>query len=408
VSRGAAGNRGPDVRSDCYVELEIVPAGGRTLQIESKVARLYGRHLRAQCEEMLGHFQVGDCRLRLEDQGALPFVVGARLEAAIRQAAPTDQEFLLALPPGSRQGSARHRLRRSRLYLPGNMPGFMINAGVHGPDAVILDLEDAVAPARKAEARYLVRNALRSVDFGAAERMVRINPLPDGLEDLTFVVPHHVNLILVPKCESADTVRKAYETVEALRNRFGVEHRIHLMPILETASGVLHAQAIAAAPGVAAVAVGLEDLTADLGVARTAAGTETFVARSQVVLAARAAGVQAIDSVYSDVADLEGLARAAAVSKALGFDGMGCIHPRQIAVVHEQFAPTEAEIQKARAVVLAFEEAEARGHGVVSLGNKMIDAPVVKRARKTIEVAVEEGRLPADWRNTPAEGNAPA
>jgi citrate lyase subunit beta/citryl-CoA lyase len=160
------------------------------------------------------------------------------------------------------------------------------------------------------------------------------------------------------------------------------------MPILETALGILRAFEIAAAaPEVVALTLGLEDYTADLGTQRTAEGRESFFARSMVVNAAKAAGVQAIDTVFSDVADMEGLYTSVLEAKALGFEGKGCIHPRQIAVVHRGFAPEPAELEKARRIVEAFRGAEARGEGVVALGTKMIDAPVVKRALRTVHLA---------------------
>ena len=149
---------------------------------------------------------------------------------------------------------------------------------------------------------------------------------------------------------------------------------------------------------VVALTIGLEDYTADIGVQRTLDGRESFWARSQVVNGARAAGVQPIDTVYSDISDMDGLRASVLEAKGLGFDGKGCIHPRQIAVVHEAMAPSEAEIEKAVTVVRAFDEAEAQGLGVVALGSKMIDAPVVKRALRTVDLAVASGVLPGDWR----------
>ncbi len=167
------------------------------------------------------------------------------------------------------------------------------------------------------------------------------------------------------------------------------------MPIIESALGVENAFAIASAsPRIAAITIGLEDLTADLGVVKTDHGDETLYARQKLVIAARAAGVQTIDSVYGDVEDLEGLLAYGRRSRAMGFEGMGCIHPRQIPVIHEAFAPGKKELEKALRIVLAFKDAEARGLGVVSLGTKMIDPPVVERARRLIDEARGLGLLP--------------
>jgi citrate lyase subunit beta/citryl-CoA lyase len=180
------------------------------------------------------------------------------------------------------------------------------------------------------------------------------------------------------------------------------------MPIIESALGCFNALAIAtASPSVVALTIGLEDYTADIGAQRTLEGKESFWARSMVVNAARAAGVQAIDTVFSDVADMEGLRKAVLEAKGLGFEGKGCIHPRQIPVVHDSFAPDEAQLEKAKKIVLAFEDAQKRGLAVVSLGSKMIDPPVVKRALATVKLAVSMQKLDPNWREVKPEVKAP-
>jgi len=274
----------------------------------------------------------------------------------------------------------------------------MLNAGIHQPNGLILDLEDAVAPSKKYEARFMVRNALRSLNFYGAERMVRINQGDRGLEDLEYVIPHHVNLILIPKVEEASQLVTIQNKIDELKSEYHIEHPIWLMPIIESAKGVMNAYAIAQATDtVSSMAIGLEDYTADLGVRRTQEANESYFARNMVVTASVAAGIQAIDSVYSDVSDMEGLAENVKTSKSLGFTGMGCIHPRQVRVIHEHYAPIQAEIEKAQKIHMAFLEAKEKGLGVVSLGTKMIDAPVVKRAEKLIKLAIEMGKLDKNW-----------
>jgi len=180
----------------------------------------------------------------------------------------------------------------------------------------------------------------------------------------------------------------------------GSVNPVYLMPIIESAMGVEMAFEIARADeSVVALAVGLEDLTADMGVRRTAEGTETLYARTRIVNAAKAAGIQPIDSVFPDVADMDGLRRNVAVSKSLGFEGMGCIHPRQIAVIRQGFSPEQEEIERAQKIVVAYEDALSRGLGVVALGSKMIDPPVVARAMKAIDLAVKLGLLDSGWRD---------
>jgi len=396
-----AGNKGKTVRSDCFVSLVMRKSGGHEILLDSKVAVMYGKANRKLAEEMLTFFGIRDALLSIEDSGALPLVLMARIEAAIRKAIPTDKEFLPELLAENRYSTPADRSRISRLYLPGNTPSLMINAGIHHPDGIILDLEDAVAPEKKDEARFLVRNALRGIDFYGAERMVRINQGERGLEDLEMIIPHNVNLALLPKCEKPEQIHEVNKRIDQILKKHKIKNPVWIMPIIESALGVIHAYPIASAAGnVVSVAIGLEDYTADLGTKRTAEGTESFMARSMVVNAARAAGIQPIDSVFSDVGDMEGLVQNVRRSKALGFDGMGCIHPRQIRVIHENFAPSEDEIEKAKKIVSAFHKASEQGLGVVSLGTRMIDPPVVKRALTTITQAVKTGILAENWRET--------
>ena len=398
IKFATAGNQGKKLHSDCKVELDILSDGGLDIQINSKVKSMFGTSIRILIKEVLSFYAIENAKVVLNDSGAIEPVICARLEAAIKKLIPVEKEFLLPLLEENTGATEKDRLRFSRLYLPGNTPNMMINAGIHKPNGIILDLEDAVAPDKKMEARYMVRNALRGINFYGAERMVRINQIPLGLEDLNFVVPHNVNLILVPKCESANQIHLVNNRIEALKKTHAISYPIWLMPIVESAMGVVNAFEIAtAADNVVAMAIGLEDYTADLGTMRTNEGAESFYARSVVVNACRAAGIQPIDSVFSDVSDMEALARNVKVSKSLGFDGMGCIHPRQIEVIHRNFAPEKIEIDKAQKIYMAFIKAKAQGLGVVSLGTKMIDAPVVKRAENTLTMAIDMGIIAKDW-----------
>ena len=393
------GNKGKGVRSDCSVSLELTSDGGLVIDLTSKVEALSGKSIRTLIKDVLTFFEIENANISVEDSGALPYVLTARLEAAVKMLKDTSKEYLMELIPQNTYQTPKDKRRFSRLYLPGNTPRLMVNAGIHCPDGIILDLEDAVAPDKKAEARFVVRNALRQCNFYAAERMVRINQIPAGLQDLKYLIPNNVNLLLIPKCESADQLHQVNKGVEEIQKALNLSGNVWLMPIIESALGVEKAFEIAtAAHNVVAMAVGLEDYTADLGTRRTEEGLESFYARSRVVNACKAAGIQAIDSVYSDVANMEGLKQNVLRSKGLGFDGMGCIHPRQIAVINHAFAPDSAEIEKAKKIVIAFDEATAKGLGVVSLGSKMIDPPVVKRAVRTIDMAVDMGMISKTWK----------
>ena len=397
---GEAGVRGSGVRSDCWIGVELTDAGGLQIEVQSRVERLFGAALHAQLERGLGVLGVEHAKVRIEDGGCLPFAIDARLEAAVKAADPAIEAELLPANPVTLDPSPRDRFRRSRLYLPGNTPKLMVNAGLHGADGVILDLEDSVAPVAKDAARCVIRDAMLAIDFKGAEIMVRINQGERGLRDLDWIVPHGVQLILLPKVEDPEQIRAVDAAIAAISARVGRTEPVWLMPIIESALGALRALEIAtASANVTSLAIGLEDYTADIGVQRTKEGGESLWMRGQVINAARAAGVQPIDTVFSDVADSEGLRASVLEAKSLGFDGKGCIHPRQIATVNEAFAPTTAEVDKAKRIVLAFDEASSRGLGVVSLGSKMIDPPVVKRALHTVELAVACGVLDADWRD---------
>ncbi len=401
--RGEVGPRGKGAKSDCWMALEIRESGGVEIDLKSKVMVMYGESIRRQLADGLKALGLENARLEVEDAGAVPFVIDARLETAARRANPEFEGELIPPLKAAPPPSARDRFRRSRLYLPGNSPKLFLNAGLHGADAYILDLEDAVAPPEKDAARAIVRNALRSVDFGEAERMVRINQGDRGLEDLEWIVPHPVQLVLVPKVESAEEVQAVEAKIAEIAKDCGREEPVWLMPIIESTRGALKALEIAeSCESVVALAVGLEDYTADLGVPRSEEGTESFFMRGQIVNACRAAGIQAIDTVYSDVANEAGLKASVLEAKQLGFDGKGCIHPRQIRPIHEAFAPTAAEVDRACKIVKAFEDAEAKGLGVVSLGSKMIDAPVVKRALHTVGMAQAVGILAENWREVEA------
>ncbi len=389
-----AGHWGKEVRSDVHVAFEASDSGGVEISLESRVAPYYGAAILEQTRQVLDELGVRHARVTIHDEGALPFIISARIEAAARRAGIALGKRSLPeqrpLPPASQ----KDRLRRSRLYLPGSEPKYYINASLHAPDAIILDLEDSVHRGEKDAARTLVRNTLRAVDFGSCERMVRINQLPLGLEDLAEVIGESPDLILIPKVERPEQVTEVDRMIGELKARHGIIRPIWIMPILESALGIENAFAVASASeNVAALTIGLEDYTADLGVVKTSEGHESQYARSRVVNAARAAGVQAIDSVFSDIADMESLLRWGQAARAAGFEGMGCLHPGQIRVIHEAFRPSVVEIEKALKVVAAFEEAQSKGLAVVSLGSKMIDPPVVQRALKLVERAKAMGAI---------------
>ncbi len=383
---------GREAKADLKVVMHRGGPPENEIVIQSSAQRLFGDRIREVARQTLATLGITDTRVELFDQAAFDWVIMARLETAAKRLYPDLNGEALPEWGGDPKPTGRDRMRRSRLYLPGNNPDLMFNAGLFGPDGVILDLEDSVAPAEKDAARILVRNALRAVDFGDAERMVRINPAPEGMKDLPAIIAQRPNMILLPKAEQASDISETVNAISQIATRHKIQDPVWIMPILETAKGVWNAYAIGTASDqVAALAFGAEDFTRDVQAARTVEGRESFTARSMVVLGARAAGLQPIDTVFSDVEDEAGLLSSVKEAISLGFEGKGCIHPRQIAVIHQAFRPTDEDIRHALNVKAAMEEAERTGSGVISLGSKMVDPPVVARALRVLRVAEEMG-----------------
>lgn len=286
-------------------------------------------------------------------------------------------------------------MRRSMLFFPGNSANMLLNADFLGADSMILDLEDAVAPAEKDSARILVRNAIRDLDF-THEVIVRINPLdsPYWKQDLSCIVPVKPDMIMPTKVSGAADIKTISGAIAEEEEKIGMEvGTIKLIPLIETALGVEKAFEIATADSrVVAIFLGGEDLTADLQCKRTKEGKEIFYARSRMVMAARAAGIDVYDTPWTDVEDYEGLIEDAKFAKSLGFSGKSSISPRHVRFINEVFSPTDEEIQYAKDVFATIEKAKAEGKGVVSLRGKMIDAPIVARAEQVLKAAEEMGR----------------
>ena len=288
------------------------------------------------------------------------------------------------------------RLRRTMMFVPGNNPGMMADAHIYGPDSIMLDLEDSVTMAEKDAARLLVYQALKTVDYGNTEMVVRINPLntPFGKKDIEAVVKAGVDVIRMPKTETAEEVVEVEREIERVERELGCVGRTKIMAAIESTLGIVNAYAIAtASPRMMGIALGAEDYCANLKAQRTPGGDELRLARETIVVAARAAGIDALDTVYSNLNDMETFRQEVEYIKTLGFDGKSIINPRQIEVINEVFAPKEKEITKARAIIAAIKEAEAKGSGVIALNGKMIDRPVVIRAQRTINLAIASGIL---------------
>ncbi|MEE1022242.1 MAG: citrate (pro-3S)-lyase subunit beta [Muribaculaceae bacterium] len=286
------------------------------------------------------------------------------------------------------------RLRRTMMFVPGNNPGMMADAHIYGPDSIMLDLEDSVTMAEKDTARLLVYNALKSIDYGDTEMVVRINPLntPYGKKDIEAVVKAGVHVIRMPKTETAEEVVEVEREIERVEKEIGCLGRTKIMAAIESTLGVVNAYAIAtASKRMMGIALGAEDYSANLKTQRTPGGEELRLARETIVVAARAAGIDALDTVYSNLNDMETFRKEVEFIKTLGFDGKSIINPRQIEVVNEVFAPSEKAIEKARTIIAAIKEAEKKGSGVIAVNGKMVDRPVVIRAQRTIDLALASG-----------------
>lgn len=281
-------------------------------------------------------------------------------------------------------------MRRSMLFIPGNTPNLLMNGDVLGADSIILDLEDAVSPAEKDSARILVRNALKNLHYQGCEIIIRINPVETDYwtHDLDEIIPLKPNMIMPPKVSCAQDVKTVSEYIGKLEEKCGFKkNTVKLIPLIETAMGVENAFQIASADErVAALFLGGEDLTADLRCKRTKEGNEIFYARTRLVCAARACGIDVYDTPFTDVDDIEGLYIDARFAKSLGFSGKASISPRHVEGINEVFSPTQEEIDYAHEVMETIHIAKQQGKGVVSLHGKMIDAPIVERARQVIEM----------------------
>jgi citrate lyase subunit beta/citryl-CoA lyase len=283
------------------------------------------------------------------------------------------------------------KLRRTMLFVPGNNPAMVKDAHIYGADSIIFDLEDSVSPFEKDAARLLVKCSLEALDYGTTERVVRINALdtPWVEEDIQSMVSAGIEVVRLPKTESAADIEKLAQMVTAAERACGrPEGSVLLMAAIESPLGVINAYPIAgASPRMAAIALSAEDYVTSMKTTRSRDGVELAAARGRIVIAAKAAGIMAIDTVFTDVADEEGFAKEVALIKQMGFDGKSVINPNQINVVHAAYAPRKEDVLKARRIMQAAEEAELRGSGVTSLDGKMIDRPIVERARRVLELA---------------------
>lgn len=372
------GNAGDGVRSDVQITVE----SGRefAFTVKSSSSPLYDEAIRGQIESIAAEYGNPACTLTCLDSGALPFTWEARLRTAFCKF--TGQSSSRAVTPGLHHQTKA--LCRTRLYLPGNTPKLFPNACLSRPDAIILDLEESVAGSKKEEALDLVLCGLHSLDWGDCEIMVRVNPGDEGLREIRQLAGTAVCTFVLPKVESAGDLTR----VDDLLTELGSDQR--LFPLIESPLGMENAFLLAASsPRVRALSLGLEDYLAELGAVRTQDQSESAYARSRVLNAARAAGVTPLASVYPGFEDRDAISRYVSQARAQGYEGVGCIHPAQIAIVHEAFRPTEKEAEVARRIVEAYELVSRSDSGVTSANGQMIDLPTFRRAQRVLSLAEE-------------------
>lgn len=288
-----------------------------------------------------------------------------------------------------------YKLRRTMMYVPGNHPGMVRDAHIYGADSIMFDLEDSVSIHEKDAARFLVYHALTSIDYEGVETVVRINGLdtPYGQEDLEAIVRAQPDIIRLPKTDTAQDVIEIEKAIEKIEIQAGIPvGTIKLMAAVESALGIINAYEIAtSSKRLVGIAIGAEDFVTDLKTSRSIEGIELLTARSQLLMAARAAGIYAIDTVFSDVNDEAGFIEEVKLIKQLGFDGKSVINPRQIDAVHDVYTPSQKEIEKSIRIIEASEEALQKGSGVVSLNGKMVDKPIIERAQRVLLLAQAAG-----------------
>jgi len=426
-------------KSDCLVKYQAT-AEPLSIEVHSSVQSLFGNAIRTCAMQMLEEFKVTTGALLVDDDGALDLVIRARIEAVLRSAGYLSQKRLFvdassgiswqtgvstieseknasraensaSLDGGIERPVCSLVKQQARLYMPGDQPHFAINADFYGADILIFDLEDSVPLARKSEARILVRRFLEnSFLFRKSERAVRINPLSteESVHDIAEIVPAMPDIILLPKCESAMDVERLDTLLTANEEEYGlVPGSIRIMPIIESAKGVLAAYEIArASQRNSALCFGYEDFSRDIqskpDIVKVAhvqddgsqkvniqlnpvSSIDSLLARQIIILASRAAGIEPLDSSYSDIGNTEGLLNSCYEARALGFTGKSVIHPTQIPYVKKAFLPSDEEVQHAKAVIAAYEESLKAGKGAVAIDGQMIDIPVVEKARRIIE-----------------------
>ncbi len=374
---------GSENKGDIRVAIEPGQQG-----LEINISSTYGKQFYTQIAETVNNI-INKCgiinaKINILDNGALDFVVKARMESAIMKGSrEMEKKYYFDKP------YIKYKLRRTQLFIPGNNPYFMKNIQNLKADGIILDLEDSVPIEEKESARILVKHALNKIDFGRAEKMVKINTLDIcGVEDIEEIIESKPDILLIPKCETEYDVKKVLEHVERSEKKYQLKlNQIKLIPIIETAKGVENTYSIATATNrVIMLAFGSKNYISSMGINRTDSEDELEYARKVIVNTAKSIGIQASDTIYSNTNNIEGLRKSTEKIKAMGFDGKGAIHPSQIKIIHNVFMPDEKEIEYSKEIIDIYNKSKDQGSGVMKYKGKMIDMAIVIRAIRVSEI----------------------
>lgn len=378
-------------RQDCLVTVtETEDIKGIDLKLTSKVMPQYGKKIKEVIFETLDQLKVTHLSIDVNDQAAFDYVISARVQTAISRLRRQKDGFSWKISPNYRKTS-KDRLRRSMMFLNANTPSLLKDPTLYGPDSLIFDLEDAVSVTEKDAARFLLSSALQASDYGDVERIVRINGLETSFyqEDIRCAVFAGCDAIRVPKVEGAKDLQLVSQLVAQAEKESGrLAGSVLLMAAIESARGVINLREICqSTPRLFGVALSGGDYTKDLQTSLSATGVELMGARQELVVMARAFGLQCFDTVFTDLSDMNGFRKEVELIHQLGFDGKSVIHPRQLPIVHEVFTPSEAEIAFAKKVVQEIDGKRAKGIGVFTIDGKMIDIAFYEGAKRTLALA---------------------
>jgi len=387
--------------SDLLVKVAPSDKGTLDIVIKSDVIKLFGKQIKNVVTDTLDKLSVSSGSIVIEDKGALDFVIRARVQAAVLRACESQEldwgklSGVASVPAQAVQPSPRPKtvkLRRSMLFVPGANGGMLSSSFVYKPDSVMFDLEDSVALSEKDSARLMVYQVLQLPAYRDIETVVRINGVETEFwqKDLEAAIRGRVDIVRLPKTENAQEIHELETHVARIEQECGRPvGETKLMAAIESASGVVNAVAIASAsPRMTAVAIAGFDYLVDMHTKRSDGWEpELFYARAAVLHAARASHIDAFDVVYGNVKDDEGFLREVMIAKGLGFNGKSLIHPKQIELLHKAYAPTDKEVDHAKKVLAAAEDAHRKGLGVVSLDGKMVDPPVIDEAEMILQMA---------------------